>query len=89
MRGVLVGAILIFSLLLVIKDGRASRNLGLTGSCQAITAPKGQHGLWEACKAGKLEGAPDLTRHGCKSVNFVGKREIWHCPAGIQSSHDT
>jgi hypothetical protein len=89
MRGVLVGAVLIFALMLVIKDGRASRNLGLTGSCEAITAPKGRDGLWEACKSGKLEGAPDLTRHGCKSVSFVGKREIWHCPAGIKTSHNT
>lgn len=89
MRGVLVGAVLIFALMLVIKDGRASRNLGLTGSCQIVATPKGQDGLWEACKAGKLEGAPDLSRHGCKSVSFAGKRELWHCPAGIKSSHDT
>ncbi len=76
MRGVLVGAILIFALMLVIRDGRASRNLGLTGSCQAVVAPKGQDGLWEACVPGKLEGAPDLSRHGCKSVKLVGKREL-------------
>jgi hypothetical protein len=89
MRGVLVGAVLIFALMLVIKDGRASRNLGLTGSCQPITAPKGQHGAWFGCVAGKLEGAPDLTRQGCKSMSFVGKREHWRCPAGIKTSHDT
>jgi hypothetical protein len=89
MRGVLVGAVVIFALMLVIKDGRASRNLGLTGSCHAVATPKGQDGLWEACVPGKLEGAPDLSRHGCKSVSFAGKREYWHCPAGIKSSHDT
>jgi hypothetical protein len=85
----LVGALLVFALMLVIKDGRASRNLGLTGSCNTVPSPKGQVGLWEACEPGKLEGAPDLSRHGCKSVRFVGKREYWHCPAGIKSSHDT
>ena len=90
MRGVLVGAILIFALMLVIKDGRASRNLGLTGSCHAVTAPKGQDSVpWFGCVAGKLEGAPDLTRQGCKSMSFVGKREIWRCPAEIKTSHDT
>ena len=89
MRGVLVGAALIFALMLVIKDGRASRNLGLTGSCHAITAPKGQDGAWFGCVAGKLQGAPDLTRQGCKSMSFVGKREYWRCPAGIKTSHDT
>ena len=89
MRGVLLAAVLVFALMLVIKDGRASRNLGLTGSCHAITAPKGDDGAWEACDPGKLEGAPDLSRQGCKSVKLVGKRELWRCAASIKSSHDT
>jgi hypothetical protein len=89
MRSVLVGALVIFALMLVIKDGRAMRNLGLTGACHAVSAPKGQDGDWQACDPGKLEGAPDLSRHGCKSTHFVGKRELWRCPAGIKSSHDT
>jgi hypothetical protein len=89
MRGVLVGAVVIFALMLVIRDGRASRNLGLTGSCHPITAPAGKDGAWEACDPGKLEGAPDLSRQGCKSVKLVGKREYWRCPASIKSSHDT
>src|SRR2546423_1805565 len=59
MKGVLVAAALIFALMLVIKDGRASRNLGLTGSCHAVATPKGQDGLWEACVPGRLEGAAD------------------------------
>jgi hypothetical protein len=88
-RGVLVGAVLIFALMLVIKDGRASRNLGLTGSCHAITAPKGQDGAWFGCVPGKLEGAPNLSRQGCKSMSFVGKRENWRCPAGIKTSDNT
>jgi hypothetical protein len=81
--------VLIFALMLVIKDGRASRNLGLTGRCQAVAAPRGVDGVWEACKPGRLEGAPDLSRQGCKSVSFVGKRELWRCPASIKSSHNT
>ena len=89
MRGVLVGAILVFALMLVIKDGRASRNLGLTGTCHVVAAPAGQDGLWEACKPGRLEGAPDLSRHGCKSMSLTSKREYWRCPAGIKSSRDT
>jgi hypothetical protein len=89
MRGVLVAAVLLFAVMLVIKDGRASRNLGLTGSCHAITAPPGDESSWEVCDPGKLEGAPDLSRQGCKSVKLVGKREYWRCPASIKSSHDT
>ena len=89
MRGVLVGAALIFALMLVIKDGRASRNLGLTGSCHVVAAPRGQDGLWQACKPGKLEGAPDLRRYGCKSMSLTSTREYWRCPGGFKSSHDT
>jgi hypothetical protein len=89
MRGVLVAAVLIFALMLVIKDGRVSHNLGLTGSCQAVAAPAGDDGAWHACDPGKLEGAPDLTRQGCKSMKVVGKREYWRCPASIKSSHNT
>ncbi len=80
------GAILIFALMLVIKDGRASRNLGLTGTCHVVAAPTGQDGLWQACKFGKLEGAPDLSRHGCKSMSLTSKHEYWRCPAGIKSA---
>ena len=76
MRGVLVGAILIFALMLVIKDGRASRNLGLTGSCHVVAAPAGQDGLWQACRPGKLEGAPDLSRYGCKSTSHQQARVL-------------
>ena len=89
MRGVLLAAVLIFALMLVIKDGRASRNLGLTGTCHVVAAPTGQDGLWQACKPGKLEVAPDLRRYGCKSMSLTSKREYWRCPAGIKSSHDT
>jgi hypothetical protein len=89
MRGVVVGAVLILALMLVIKDGRASRNLGLTGSCHVVAAPLGQDGLWQTCKPGKLEGAPDLRRYGCKSMSLTSKREYWRCPAGIKSSQDT
>jgi hypothetical protein len=89
MRRVLLGAVLIFALMLVIKDGRALNELGLTGKCQAVAVPAGQDGTWHACDPGRLEGAPDLSRHGCKSMTLIGKREYWRCPAGIKSSHDT
>ena len=80
---------MILALMLVIKDGRALRQAGLKGACHAVAAPAGDDGAWAACDPGRLEGAPDLSRHGCKSVSFVGKREFWRCPAGIKSSHDT
>ena len=49
-----------------------------------VAAPAGQTGHWQACDPGSLQGAPDLTRQGCKSVGLVGKTEYWRCPAPIQ-----
>jgi hypothetical protein len=84
MRGVLVAAALIFVLMLAVKDGRFLREVGLTGGCRAVAAPKGEDGAWQACEPGKLQGAPNLTRQSCKSVMVVGKTEYWRCPAGIE-----
>ena len=84
MRGVLIGAVLIFVLMVAIKDGRFLHQAGLTGGCRAVAAPAGQTGHWQACDPGSLQGAPDLTRQGCKSVGLVGKTEYWRCPAPIQ-----
>jgi hypothetical protein len=93
MRGVLMAAVLILAVMVAINDGRLLRKAGLTGGCHAVAAPKGQDsdgdGDWLACDPGKLQGAPDLTRHSCKSVSFVGKTEYWRCPAGIGDAAGT
>jgi hypothetical protein len=87
MRGVLVAALLVFALMIVIKDGRLMRKAGLTGGCKVLATQAGDAGTWQACTPGKLQGAPDLTRQSCTSVKKVGKTEYWHCPAGIESKH--
>jgi hypothetical protein len=84
MRGVLVAAFLVLAVMIAIKDGRFLHEAGLTGGCRAVAPPAGQKGNWEACDPGKLQGAPDLSRQGCKSITFVGKTEYWRCPAGIE-----
>ena len=80
----LVAAALIFLLMVAIRDGRFLRDVGLTGGCRPVAAPRGEEGDWQACEPGKLQGAPDLTRQGCKSVVLVGKTEYWRCPASIE-----
>jgi hypothetical protein len=87
MRGVLVAAILVFGLMIAIKDGRLMRKAGLTGGCRVVAVQAADTGSWQACTPGKLQGAPDLTRQSCTSVKTVGKTEYWHCPAGIESKH--
>jgi hypothetical protein len=50
-----------------------------------VTTPKGQTGSWVKCTSGKLQGAPNLSRHSCTSVQSAGKVEYWRCPAPIQA----
>jgi hypothetical protein len=85
MKGVLVCGLLIFALLVAIKDGRVLRKAGLTGGCTAVTAPAGQTGSWERCVPGRLEGAPDLSNQGCTVAQTYGKTELWRCPAPIDA----
>jgi hypothetical protein len=82
-------AVMVVALMVAIKDGRATRKLGLTGSCAAVATPAGQTGNWERCVRGKLEGAPDLSRHGCTSAGRVRSAEYWRCPAQIGAAPGT
>jgi len=52
-------------------------------------APRGETGAWQKCIAGRLQGAPNLSRQGCTSVSSVGKIEFWRCPARINAAQGT
>jgi hypothetical protein len=82
-RVVAVG-VLIFALMLVIKDGRVLRDAGLTGRCSpALTFADGTQ--LEGCRAGKLVGKPDLSGQGCRDAGARGAIEYWRCPAAVAS----
>jgi hypothetical protein len=76
---------LIIAAMVVIKDGRALEETGLLSSCKTVATPVGQTGYWEACRAGKLEGHPNLTRRSCTSHGVAGRLEYWRCPSPIRS----
>ncbi len=78
--------VLVIALLVTMKDGRALRDTGLLASCTAITAPYGEAGHWEACRPGRLEGRPNLTRQSCKSAGKAADVEYWRCPAPVESA---
>ena len=75
----------IVAAMIVIKDGRLLAQAGLLGSCSGAQAPAGQTGAWEACRPGKLEGRPDLSRRSCTRQGVVGRVEYWRCPAPVGS----
>src|SRR5882724_118819 len=68
--------------LMVVKDGRVLRTTGLTGSC-SVTQTFTDSTELVACRAGKLEGRPDLSHRGCRSVGIKATYEYWRCPAGF------
>lgn len=78
-------AAFILVLMVAIKDGRVLRTTGLTARCSVVqTAADGTQ--LEACRPGKLEGRPDLTRRGCTDAGISGKDEYWRCPAAVVAS---
>jgi len=81
---VVIAAVLIFAVMLGIKDGRLTRQIGLSGSCQVVqTAVDGTQ--LDACHGGRLAGRPDLSSKSCTSTGFRGTLEYWRCPAAVDS----
>ena len=81
---VFIVAALALALMVAVKDGRLLRTTGLTGTC--LVAQTNDDGTQlEACRAGKLQGQPDLSGNGCKDVGAEGPYEYWHCPAELGS----
>lgn len=68
-----------------LKDGRVLTRSGLVATCTAVSAPEGGTGAWQACRPGRLEGRPDLTRKSCVSQGVSGGIEYWRCAERIQS----
>ncbi|MDQ3995628.1 MAG: hypothetical protein M3303_01270 [Gemmatimonadota bacterium] len=83
MLKVFVLALAVFSLMVAIKDGGLLREAGLLGSCTTVAAPPGSSGYWQACRPGRLEGRPDLSRRSCERQGTARGIEFWRCPAEI------
>ena len=89
LKRVVAVAVLIFALMLVVKDGRVLKTTGLTGTCSVVKTPAGggpELNELVACKPGKLEGRSDLSHRGCKRISTAGVYEYWRCPAGFDIS---
>jgi hypothetical protein len=77
--------VLVLVAMLAVKNGWVLRRAGLIGSCVVHANLAG--GLQqEACKAGTLDGNPDLSGKGCTVQSRSGSVEYWVCPAPIRSS---
>jgi hypothetical protein len=84
-KRIVIAGVLVFALMVAVKDGRLTRETGLAGACSvAQTLADGSQ--VEACRAGKLAGRPDLTRQGCKAAGISGTYEYWRCPSSVVSA---
>ena len=84
-KRIVVFAALVIALMVAVKDGRLLRSTGITASCSVVqTATDGTQ--LEACKAGKLEGRPDLSARSCTDEGLSGTYEYWKCPAALLES---
>ena len=81
---VLVVAALVLAVMVGIKDSKSLRTAGLTGTC-LVTQTNADGTQLEACRAGKLQGQPDLSPDGCRQVGVQGAYVYWKCPAEVAS----
>jgi hypothetical protein len=85
LKPILAVAICVVALMLVLKDGRVLRTTGLTGYCKVAQVLEDSSEL-VSCRAGKLEGAPDLSRRACRAVGTTKAVAYWRCPPGFDVS---
>ena len=83
-RGIIVTAVLILALMVAAKDGRLPRKAGLTASC-IVAQQESDGGQIVACRAGALEGRPDLSRRSCLADGATGTYAYWRCPTAQAS----
>lgn len=78
-KGIIVAAVLVFAVMLAAKDGRLPRRAGLTASC-IVARQETDGGQLVACRAGALEGRPDLSHRSCLPAGATGTYAYWRCP---------
>ena len=79
LKQITVVAVCIAALMAAVKDGRVLRTTGMTASCNVVTQNRDGSQL-AACRAGRLEGAPDLSRRGCTNAGTAAGTIYWRCP---------
>ena len=80
-RAVAVAAVVLVAMIAA-KDGRLLRTTGLTGAC-SVFHTYGDSTEVVTCLPGKLEGRPDLSHRGCRSIGMKGRTQYWRCSPGF------
>ena len=85
LKRVLTVAVAVLAVLVIFKNGRLLRTSGLTGSCAVVRQFSDSSEL-AACRAGRLEGHPNLSHRGCRIAGHNQAFDYWRCPAGFDIS---
>ena len=72
--------------MVAVHHGDVLERTHLVGGCCSIATPSGEAGVWQACRPGKIEGPPDLSRKSCNRRGLVAEVELWRCPAPLAAS---
>lgn len=75
--------VLVAAALTAVKREHVLERAGLLGSCSAVADPGDPTGQWQACRAGRLTGFPDLTRDSCAQQAVQPEVVYWRCPAPL------
>ena len=86
MLRIAVTAALIAAALFTIKSEGVLERTGLVGSCTTVETHGEHREELLACRAGKLTGAPGLSRDSCIGEGRSGTVELWRCPAPLEVS---
>jgi hypothetical protein len=79
-------AALIVALMAAAKDDRLMRSTGLTAACSVVQTRQDGSQV-AACRPGRLEGRPDLSKRGCTDAGSAGTVEYWTCPAASAAAY--
>lgn len=79
LKQIVVVAACIAALMAAVKDGRILHSVGMTASC-SVVQQETDGAFLTACRGGKLEAAPDLSRRGCTNAGVQGATVYWRCP---------
>jgi hypothetical protein len=67
------------------KDSSVLDRAGLVGSCSVVESASAGSEVWQACRAGRLEGRPNLVRKSCVSHGVIDDVEYWRCRTALAS----
>ena len=80
-----ITVVAIAAALVAAKQSNALERAQLLSACSEVAAPAGEERSFLACRAGKLDGMPDLSLKSCRSRGMSGSFKYWSCPSRISS----